>query len=106
MLIYKICTQALWDETQRTGIFPGMPIDAKDGYIHFSTEQQQAETARKYFTGQSGLVLLTVDAATLGDALKWEPSSSGTRPGLFPHLYGELQIFAIVKAEAFTVEAH
>ncbi|OYW13510.1 MAG: dihydroorotate dehydrogenase, partial [Rhodospirillales bacterium 12-54-5] len=37
MHIYKICTLAAWEETQRTGLFPGMPIDHTDGYIHFST---------------------------------------------------------------------
>lgn len=103
MLIYKICTAALWQETQQTGTFPGMPIDIADGYIHFSTADQSAETARKYFAGQRGLVLLTVDAETLGPALRWEKSSSGNRPGEFPHLYGLLPLSAIIEAAPFDV---
>ena len=105
MHIYKICTQALWEETQRTGVFPGMPIDIADGYVHFSTAEQQAETARKYFAGQTGLVLLTVDAEALGAALRFEPSSSRTRPGDFPHLYGPLPLSAILEATPFSVLA-
>lgn len=103
MHIYKICTRALWEETQRTGVFPGMPIDVADGYVHFSTAEQTAETARKYFAGKTDLVLLTVDAALLGDALKWEASSSGTRAGLFPHVYGPLKLSHIISAAAFDV---
>jgi uncharacterized protein (DUF952 family) len=101
MLIYKICTQKLWEESVRNGLFSGMPIDIRDGYIHFSTAEQNEETARKYFSGQTGLVLLAVDSDSLGDDLRWEPSSSGSRPGLFPHLYAPLKIETILSAEPF-----
>ena len=40
-----------------------------------------------HFAGQSGRVLLRLDAAKLGPALKWESSRGGA---LFPHLYGPL----------------
>ena len=101
MRIYKICTKELWEETERTGVFSGMPVDIADGYVHFSTAEQQGETARKYFAGQKGLMLLTVEAETLGEALKWEASSSGTRSGQFPHLYGPLLREHIISAEPF-----
>jgi uncharacterized protein (DUF952 family) len=101
MHIYKICSRALWEETERTGIFPNMPVDIADGYVHFSTSEQQPETARKYFAGQKDLMLLTVEADGLGEALKWEASSSGTRAGLFPHLYAPLLRVHIISAEPF-----
>ena len=100
MLVYKICTQAIWAETERTGVFPGMPIDVADGYVHLSSLEQSAATIRKYFRGQTGLVMLTVDADTLGDALRWEQSSTGRR-GEFPHLYGPLPLSAIIEAMPF-----
>lgn len=103
MLIYKICPRELWEETERTGVFPGMPIDKADGYIHFSTAEQNVETARKYFAGQADLILLSIDTDTLGEALVWEPSSSGTRPGDFPHLYGVLRREHVVQAVHFSV---
>lgn len=101
MRIYKICTRALWEETERTGVFSGMAVDVADGYVHFSTAEQQPETARKYFAGQKDLMLLAVDAEMLGEALKWEGSSSGTRAGLFPHLYAPLLRGHIISAEPF-----
>ena len=85
--LYKICPAPLWREAERDGIFRGSPVDLRDGFIHFSTAAQVAETAAKHFAGQDDLLLMRVDADRLGDALKWEPSRGGA---LFPHLYGEL----------------
>ena len=85
--IYKICTASEWREAERAGVYRGSAVDAKDGFIHFSTAEQAAETAAKWFAGQRDLVLVAVDADALGDKLKWEPSRGGA---LFPHLYGEL----------------
>ena len=91
-IIYKICPATLWAEAERAGRFEGAGIDKKDGYIHFSTAEQAAETARLHFAGQDGLLLVAVDTAPLGAALKWEPSRGGK---LFPHLYGVLSLSAV-----------
>ena len=85
--IYKILPASLWIEAQQAGVFRGAAIDLTDGYIHFSTAEQAAETAAKHFAGQTDLVLLQVDSDALGEGLKWEPSRGGA---LFPHLYAEL----------------
>jgi uncharacterized protein (DUF952 family) len=90
--IYKICDAAAWQASERAGEFAGAPIDLADGYIHFSTAEQVSETAAKHFAGQRDLVLVAVDADSLGPALKWEPSRSGA---LFPHLYGTLPLTAV-----------
>ncbi len=88
-LIYKICPAALWREAERAGHFDGSPIDLADGFIHLSSREQVAETARRHFQGQRDLVLVAMDSAALGAALKWEPSRGGA---LFPHLYGPLDV--------------
>jgi len=90
--IYKICGTALWREAERSGVFAGAPVDRADGYIHFSTAGQVAETAARHFAGQADLVLVAVDAAALGTALRHEPSRGGA---LFPHLYGTLPLSAV-----------
>jgi uncharacterized protein (DUF952 family) len=90
--IYKICPASAWREAERQGVYRGSADDARDGFIHFSTASQVAETARKHFGGQTGLFLIEVDANTLGDALRWEPSRNDE---LFPHLYGELDLGAV-----------
>ena len=87
--IYKIVPAGLWTQAQGEGRFRGSEVDLRDGFIHFSTAAQAVETAARHFAGQSDLLLLSVDAARLGAALKWEPSRGGA---LFPHLYGELPL--------------
>jgi len=91
-IIYKICPEALWREAEAAGRFDGAAIDLTDGYIHFSTAEQAVETAARHFAGQGGLVLVAVEAAALGDALRYEPSRGGA---LFPHLYGPLPMQAV-----------
>ena len=65
--------------------------------LFFSTAQHLRESAAKHRAGQAGLLLLTVDASELGDALRWEEARGGI---LFPHLYGALPISATIRVDA------
>lgn len=87
MLIYKIFRRPEWTAFRDVGHTTGAPIDVADGYIHFSTAAQVAETVARHFAGESDLVLLALASDKLGPALKWEPSRGGA---LFPHLYRTL----------------
>lgn len=91
-IIYKICPALLWREAEKTGSFTGAPIDIQDGYLHFSTAEQVRETAARHFAGQSDLLLIAIDADSLGEALRDEPSRGGD---LFPHLYAHLPLSAV-----------
>lgn len=92
-ILYKIVPEAVWRKAQDAGVFEGAAVDLADGYIHFSTASQVRETAARHFAGQTGLLLVAVDAAALGDALVFEPSRGGD---LFPHLYAHLPLSAVV----------
>lgn len=93
MLIYKIFRRPEWDAFRAAGETTGAPIDVADGFIHFSTAAQVAETAAKWFSTESDLVLVAFNAETLGPALKWEASRGGA---LFPHLYRKLALTEVV----------
>lgn len=84
MLIYKIFRAPEWQVLVDQGETTGAPIDVADGYVHFSTASQAAETAAKHFADEADLILVALNADTLGDALKWEVSRGGAK---FPHLY-------------------
>ena len=92
--IYKICPASAWREAERLGVYRGSADDARDGFIHFSTASQVPETVRKLFFSQTGLFLIEVDAGALGAALRWERSRNDE---LFPHLYGELDLGAVMR---------
>jgi uncharacterized protein (DUF952 family) len=90
-VVYKIVASSLWPTGGEA--FSGAAVDLADGFIHFSTKAQVAETAARHFAGQHDLLLVAVDAARLGEALKWELSRGGD---LFPHLYGPLPLSAVL----------
>lgn len=90
--IYKICERTAWRQADDAGRFLGAAADLSDGYIHFSTAAQAAETAARHFADTPDLVVIAVDADRLGADLKWEPSRGGA---LFPHLYAALEMSAV-----------
>ena len=92
-LIFKIVATEEWRAAEAAGLFRGAAVDRADGFIHFSTADQAAGTAAKWFAGRTDLMLVAVDADALGAALKWEPSRDGA---LFPHLYAALPMSAVV----------
>jgi uncharacterized protein (DUF952 family) len=93
MLIFKIFRRPEWNALVAAGESTGAPVDLADGFIHFSTAAQVAETAARHFATESDLVLVAVDADRLGVALRWEPSRGGA---LFPHLYRALRTGDVV----------
>jgi uncharacterized protein (DUF952 family) len=101
--VYKIASPEAYGLFAKSGVFPGMPIDLKDGYVHFSTAAQLGETLRLHFAGQGEVVVFAVRTAGLGAALRWEPSRGGQ---LFPHLYGELGLAAVGPHATVSVDAH
>jgi uncharacterized protein (DUF952 family) len=100
--IYKIASPEAYEVLARTSVFPGMPVDLADGYVHFSTAAQLAETLRLHFSGQGDVVVFSVRSSDLGMALRWQPSRGGQ---LFPHLYGELHIGAVDRHATVSVAA-
>ena len=90
-LIFKIVPRAEWEA--ESGDYHGSAHDKADGFLHFSTAAQLSETLHRYYAGQDDLMLVAVDAAALGAALKWERSAA--RGEDFPHLYGVLSCDAI-----------
>lgn len=85
--IYTMVRQADWAEAEKTGSYTGSQDDRRDGFLHFSTASQIGVSASKHRAGETDLLLVAVDPASVGDALKWEKSRN---EALFPHLYGAL----------------
>jgi uncharacterized protein (DUF952 family) len=101
MLIFKIVPRAEWMTS--SGDYDGSAHDKADGFLHFSTAEQLAETLRLYYAGQDDLILVAVTADACGDALKWERSPS--RDQSFPHLYGPLTCDAMKWARPIAKDA-
>lgn len=96
MMIYKIFRQSEWQTLRTAGETTGAPIDVTDGYVHFSTATQAAETAAKHFANLDDLFLIACDSDAMGEALKWEISRGGAE---FPHLYRVMAMSDVVWAQ-------
>lgn len=92
MLIYKILRPHEWADFDSSGSFVGSPDDTRDGFVHFSSRAQVADTARRIFGDEPELVIVAVDADALGDTLRWEKGGSGT----FPHVYAAIARESVV----------
>ena len=99
---YKLVDRAEWTTALAAGAYAGSAVDLADGYIHMSTAAQLAETARRHYAGRRELVLVEVDLALLGAALKWEPSRGGD---LFPHLFAPLPARTDAPQRGLSVDA-
>lgn len=107
-IILHIIPEGVWQKTQQYADYRGDTLDA-EGFIHFSTPAQAVATANRRFKGHNGLLLLVIDPAKLVHDLKYEaPYESGAgvpdesyRDQAFPHLYGPLNLDAVIDAVPF-----
>jgi uncharacterized protein (DUF952 family) len=111
--VYHITTRKAWIAATRDGIYDA-PSLASAGFIHCSTSAQVLPVARQFYAGQSGLVLLAIDPSRLAltSVLKWEPAADGPVPvGIpgsqrFPHVYGPINLEAVVRVLDFEPDAN
>ncbi len=101
-MIYHITSRKAWREAQQRGDYRAESLEL-DGFIHCSTGTQVLPVAEQYYPGQRGLWVLVIDPSLLASDLRWEPPSGGTPPPgvpageLFPHIYGPVNLDAIVR---------
>ena len=86
--IFKIIDKEEWQIAKKKDTYNGSDKDKKDGYIHFSEEDQVPEILKKYYQNKDNLILLKVNALKLENLL-WEQASNGD---MYPHLYSPLYI--------------
>jgi uncharacterized protein (DUF952 family) len=101
-MIYHITSRSAWVEARERGDYRADSLES-EGFIHCSTEQQVVPVAQKFYSGQGDLLLLVIEPSLLSADLKWEPPSGGAPPpgvpegDLFPHVYGPINLDAIVR---------
>lgn len=106
MNIVHITSRKAWMEATRAGQYSAPSLES-EGLIHCSTYSQTLPVAEKYYKGQPGLVLLVIDPTRLLSDLKWEAPAEGTPPPgvqegvLFPHIYGPINLNAVVQTLDF-----
>jgi uncharacterized protein (DUF952 family) len=95
-MIYHITTKSEWEKAQKIGKYEAESLQ-KEGFIHMSHEHQIEGVLERYFQGKTDLVKISVDETKIIDEIKNELSPSLQET--FPHVYGAINLDAVVKAE-------
>jgi uncharacterized protein (DUF952 family) len=104
--IFHITPRAAWEAAREQGSYRPASLES-EGFIHFSQAHQVVQVANSFYAGIIDLVLLEADTALLRADLRWEPPvgiptpAEGLAGDLFPHLYGPLDLDAVVAAHDF-----
>ena len=102
-MIYHITSRSAWAAALKQGGYRA-PSLKSEGFIHCSTRKQVLGVANDFYRGQSDLLLLCIDEGGLRAELRWEApahpkplkDSEASSDSLFPHLYGILNLDAVV----------
>ena len=104
-MIFHITSLKDWKTAQANDNYHAESL-AIEGFIHCSTASQILPVAENFYKGHHGLVLLAIEPTLLSSDLKWEPPSGGIPPpgipkeDLFPHIYGPINLDAVVNVVA------
>ncbi len=105
--IYHITGREEWAAAQEAGEYRADSL-AEQGFIHTSMAAQVIETADRFYHGQDGLVLVCIDASRVAAPVRHEAAAAeghAKDAGLFPHIYGPLNLDAVERAVAFPCRA-
>ncbi len=106
-LIHHLALADAWSAAQEAGSYTvstlGLDL-AEVGFIHCSRAEQVAGVHATFYTDVSEpVVLLTIDTAML--TAPWQYDEVPADPLSFPHIYGPLNLDAVVAVEPFRPSA-
>jgi uncharacterized protein (DUF952 family) len=100
--IYHIAGRSDWEQARRDGAYTmstrGLTL-AEQGFIHCSTADQVAGVANAFYRGATGLVLLVIDPARVRPKIQHDDVPGEPEP--YPHIYGPLNIDAVIEVRPF-----
>jgi uncharacterized protein (DUF952 family) len=96
-MLYHITPRSQWQQAQKLGRYCPESLEI-EGFIHCSTQSQVLATANRFFKGQTDLLLLGIDPDRVQLEIRYELADDN----LFPHLYGPLNLDAIVQVWQWT----
>ncbi|QDA61380.1 DUF952 domain-containing protein [Hymenobacter jejuensis] len=105
-MIYITAEISDWQTAQTNGVFASADLKA-EGFIHSSERQQVLETARRYYSGRSDLLLLEIDEDRLATTgIRLEREWVGSRGEAFAHVFGPIPVAAVRRLWPFSVASN
>jgi len=90
-LVLHLCSRQDWQEAQRRGAYASPSLD-DEGFIHCSTREQIMAVANRFYRGKRDLVVLYIKPEKITSEIRWEDADGE----LFPHIYGSIDMPAVV----------
>lgn len=97
-LLLHICPRGDWEKGQAAGAYRAASLET-EGFIHCSLTRQVLGVADNVYSGQQDLVLLVIEPGALAVSLIYEDSYG--HGDAFPHIYGPLNLSAVVDVVDF-----
>lgn len=97
-LITHIADRTEWEAATKRGEYRPASL-AGDGFVHASTAYSVPVPANLFYRGRRGLVLLAIDQRRLDSEIRWEEPQPTVEA--FPHIYGPVNVDAVVAVEPF-----
>lgn len=97
MILHIVSSNVWQDVRQCGGDYQGDTL-ATEGFIHCSTASQVIEVADLRFRGRTDLLLLVIDEEKVRAPVKYEDGGNGK---LYPHVYGPLNVSAVIEEISF-----
>jgi uncharacterized protein (DUF952 family) len=100
-------TNQLWADAKKNGTYTQSIVGTSgvdEKYIHANTLEQIIPMLNRHYTDYDDILILLVDLDKVSSEVKFE-ASSGPTPGLFPHIYGPLNIDAVYETLVPTKDA-
>ena len=94
--ILHICSYADCNEALKRGEYRADSLDT-EGFIHCSTPAQVVKTANRFYRGRQDLILLVIDPNRVTPEIRAEAADAD----VFPHIYGPLNLDAVVRTRDF-----
>jgi uncharacterized protein (DUF952 family) len=92
--ILHITQREQWESAKNLGAYRGNTLDA-EGFIHCSTLAQVISSANRFFKGLTDLVILEIEIDRVIPEVRYEGTDQNN---LFPHIYGELNVDAVIRS--------
>ena len=100
--IFHIAAKEKWERSISKSQYTVDSLQS-EGFIHCSTAEQVVDTANKHFKGQSGLVLLKIDASDIVSVIAYEANAGNGET--YPHIFGPIPHVAIKEVIEFPVSS-
>lgn len=93
VVVFHLIDPDGWETARSVGHVtpPGL---AREGFVHCSTREQLEGTIARHFEGVDDLLLLRLDEAALGGALRWDEVRPGER---YPHVYRRIALTEVLE---------